>query len=413
MGQKLHSAKDRLLSQMKEMGTAEKKGETKVAQTGPVVYENLFLEGFTILHLEEMRVGHKVNGHACMEFTATITEEEAEKATTETGEREIGLYYLAGGEKVPTYFFRGSLSDYSVGTVRGMKILQGKAYSHTHQLDTERREHSYQDRGQTYKEIIGEVLKRTKKAWAGVPGTLDRKTGRFYLQYKESDWGFIKRLASHSREKLYGDMTSPTPYFTIGVGGKGEKKEIEGELCSIEKDITAYQKYSKNGGQGCYEEDFVLRRIKSTGLSQVGDCVQYGGMEYYIQELEYRMEGGMVTAYYILCHKNGLTQRILYLDYIQGMSLKGTVSLTERDRVYINLFVDGGEGGEYAFPYSTVAASEDGSGWYFMPEKGDQVRLYFPSKDERDCYVVGSVALTSEGLMGTGWATRPSNISVP
>ena len=45
----------------------------------------------------------------------------------------------------------------------------------------------------------------------------------------------------------------------------------------------------------------------------------------------------------------------------------------------------------YFFPFSTVAASPDGSGWYCMPKAGDQVRIFFPVGDEREGYAIASV----------------------
>lgn len=43
------------------------------------------------------------------------------------------------------------------------------------------------------------------------------------------------------------------------------------------------------------------------------------------------------------------------------------------------------------FPYSTIYSSPDDTGWYFMPEIGDEVRLVFPNENEPDSYVVSSV----------------------
>lgn len=42
-------------------------------------------------------------------------------------------------------------------------------------------------------------------------------------------------------------------------------------------------------------------------------------------------------------------------------------------------------------PYSTVYTSPDGTGWYYMPEIGDTVRLHFPSNKETDAFVISAV----------------------
>ena len=47
------------------------------------------------------------------------------------------------------------------------------------------------------------------------------------------------------------------------------------------------------------------------------------------------------------------------------------------------------------FPYSTVYSSQDGTGWYCMPEVGDIIRLYFPDREEKNAYVISSTNLES------------------
>ena len=52
-----------------------------------------------------------------------------------------------------------------------------------------------------------------------------------------------------------------------------------------------------------------------------------------------------------------------------------------------------GDGGNerYWFSFFTVAALSDGSGWYCMPEAGEDVRVYFPTVDEKEAYVVTAI----------------------
>lgn len=43
------------------------------------------------------------------------------------------------------------------------------------------------------------------------------------------------------------------------------------------------------------------------------------------------------------------------------------------------------------FPYSTMYASDDQTGWYCMPEQGDSIRLYFPNAREAEGIALSSV----------------------
>ena len=82
----------------------------------------------------------------------------------------------------------------------------------------------------------------------------------------------------------------------------------------------------------------------------------------------------------------------LHNEMIVGASVTGLVTDVSRDKVKVQLEIDELGKTEYWFPYSTMSASPDGSGWYCMPEKWDQVRVYFPTNEESDAYAVSAVS---------------------
>ena len=49
------------------------------------------------------------------------------------------------------------------------------------------------------------------------------------------------------------------------------------------------------------------------------------------------------------------------------------------------------------FDYATVYSSKDGTGWYCMPEIGDEVRVVFPDHNENNAYVASSVHTGTAG----------------
>jgi hypothetical protein len=70
----------------------------------------------------------------------------------------------------------------------------------------------------------------------------------------------------------------------------------------------------------------------------------------------------------------------------------------ERDQVKIRLHADKSNpifNNERWLPFSTVYSTPDGTGWYAMPEIGDEIRLYFPSERENEGYVISAVHLES------------------
>lgn len=77
----------------------------------------------------------------------------------------------------------------------------------------------------------------------------------------------------------------------------------------------------------------------------------------------------------------------------------GTVQAVKGDKVQVFFHeIDGSydAGGTQWFPYSTSYSSSDGSGFYCMPEVGDQVRVFMPSNNEKDAFVASSVNLNPQ-----------------
>lgn len=98
--------------------------------------------------------------------------------------------------------------------------------------------------------------------------------------------------------------------------------------------------------------------------------------------------------------------------HIIGVALNGKVLEISGTKIKIHLDIDNGGKDVYWFPFSTLSASPDGSGWYYMPEKGDNVRIYFPSKHTRDVIAVSAVS-SYDGKAGesrTAWAARQPSI---
>ena len=80
--------------------------------------------------------------------------------------------------------------------------------------------------------------------------------------------------------------------------------------------------------------------------------------------------------------------------HLIGVALSGTVAGVSGDQVQVMLDIDREKGGtaDWWMPYSTLSASPDGSGWYCMPEIGDRVRVYFPSKKEEEAVALSAVS---------------------
>ena len=112
----------------------------------------------------------------------------------------------------------------------------------------------------------------------------------------------------------------------------------------------------------------------------------------FIEQAWHTLNDGVLHNLYLLKLKEGFRSLKAYNTMLVGSSVSGKVVEVSRDRVMVDLDIDGPGRAAYWFPYSTMSASPDGSGWYCMPEKGDGVRVYFPTKEEGEAYAVSAIS---------------------
>ena len=356
-----------------------------------VLYENLYIPSFNLLHIEEFQMKQSINEHTELNFSGIVPEgAEGSMLYSSTVGCQVEVYCMFGENK--KIMFRGMVTEVRVKPKGGLEFLTVKALSNTCQMDVLKVSQSYQNTGETYKELLKGVVSRTSKA-KGIYGLeADRKTGELILQYKETDWGFIKRLASHFNLGLYPEFTYENAGFYFGQQEGEEAEEINIAEYSISKDIREYQLDSQNFITGAKEKNYITYEVKSDKIKKLGDKITFLGEQYYIKHAVYEMVNGIVMGTYRLCKKDGMKYRKQYNYSIVGISLSGSVVNIIRDKVQIQLDLDNKANSGYDFPYSTISASPDGSGWYCMPEKGDKVRVQFPNEKAMDCYAVSSVS---------------------
>ena len=193
--------------------------------------------------------------------------------------------------------------------------------------------------------------------------------GRIWFQYEETDWEFLRRFLSSYSDSLYADATYHTARFQAGLSP--EDIEVEWDDCpyGMGKNLERYDFLSQNGFDGIGIDKFIEYSVDSYGLYTLGSRLVYKGRRWYVGELERRLTDGLLTSTYRLQQREGLLTPQEYNRRITGVSLDGKTVQVQGDTVRVSMNGDmTTEQGTYWFPYSTVASSSDGSGWYSMPE---------------------------------------------
>ncbi|MDR2022921.1 MAG: hypothetical protein LBQ71_06630 [Hungatella sp.] len=277
-----------------------------------------------------------------------------------------------------------------------MKI---KAVSHSFQTDIKKERHSFQDKNMTYKEMIRSIINLYPGGDILDKASQGKAIERFILQYQETDWEFLKRMASHFHMGLLPSAVHDGPKIVFGTMEGKEVGSIESYEYDISKNIGQYMKSSQNTNPDLKELDTVEFHIKTENDYEIGDKVIYQNIHLYIKSKETEMVDGILTFRYALSTQTGLSQDLLFNEQMTGLSLKGTVIEVVRDKIKVHLEIDSSQDKAKAweFPYSTPYTAEGNSGWYCMPELGDTVMINFPTREEHDAVGKDSLRVKNTG----------------
>jgi hypothetical protein len=372
----------------------------------PITYLQLKTNLPMIQQINHFECFEQINEHTQCYLTAIIHEENKDDYVKQlNAEKKIEIY--AQTQQGEISLFKGFIKELEIQFVGGMYVLELKGISSSFEADLEKKKRSFQDQQMTYENLIKGVI----RAYQG-GDTMDfasegKTLGQLVVQYEETDWEFMKRLASHFNQGIVPASTYDKPKIFFGVPKGQDRGVLEEYHYKIKKDIAYYKKASENTNPEYAEIDAVAFEVETLENYAIGDIIYYQNAKLYIKSKKVVLKEGLVYFQYELCTRRGLTQNKIYNEKIVGVSLKGKVLQSIKDKIKVHLEVDKSQEIEKAweFPYSTLYTAEGQSGWYCMPEKGDTVFIYF--KEAQEVKAVGLNALRV-GDKGTDKIQNPA-----
>ncbi|MGG4501518.1 contractile injection system protein, VgrG/Pvc8 family [Paenibacillus polymyxa] len=357
-------------------------------------YESLRFYGpFQPLHIEQLQITRTINDHAYLHISGMLSEEQGAACIGHNIEQEpIAIRQLNDQGQSLRRLFHGIVTRMSVHCVRGVYTFELEAASHSYQMDIKRKRRSYQDIHRTYDGLVTALVRKYQYGDAIDTISNHAKLETFVLQYEETDWAFLKRLASRFGSVLVPEVTAASPKVFFGMP--------EGKQHKVERDVfyrvrkTFHELDLKKPGERA--GSYVTYMIESLQYYALGDLITLPigqGKELVVVRAVTTLADGLLHTRYDLQAEQDIRYNRDENDQATGISLTGTVLKVQQDFVQLQLDIDPKQDPAKAcwFPVATRYVAEEHSGWYDMPEVGEQVELYLPTHREQDAYVTDSV----------------------
>lgn len=355
-------------------------------------YEHIrLISPYKVQTISDIRIERKPNEHARLWVTGIIPEEHRDTCIAQaTSMDEIEIRLMEDdGERT---LFRGLLSNLSVTAVRGIYYMNMEAESYTCLLDIDIQTRTFQNAALRYEDLINRIIAPYSHADCIDQESKGAAIKQCIVQYEETDWEFLQRIASHFGAVLIPDAAANGPKFFFGTPS-GRAGEIVNATYQVSKTIREYELAVSFGEKVQSHEQFLVYTVETGQAFNLGDKITYMGEPWRIGASIMYMDRGLLTFRYDLMKEESLRENRRLNMKIIGASLEGKILEVSKDTVRLHLDVDQDQPQSEAswFPYSYFYSAEGNSGFHCMPEKGDAVKLYFPSGREGEAVAMSSV----------------------
>lgn len=361
--------------------------------------DGIKIRPFEIVSILDYKGIQQMNEHGQVRLSARIRsdkrDEYIQEAVKETWVEILG-YDENGNEK---NIFCGILAEAYVSSGLDGCVMDLLIYTGSRLMDYKKHKRSFQNPGYTYRQIAQCCNESYPNAGMIMTAGKDTSVPGFLMQYLETDWVFLKRLASTLHTVLVPSCEVPGEKYFFGIPEKGSEGSLDTENYMAIQEEKRGETNENSGYSACY-------KVGSRELYALGDNMSFKGDIYYIWRMETELKANELWHTYYLKKKERIWVSQTHQKEIIGLSLIGKVKAVEGEQVQLSLEDDENQqSGNRWFAFSTVYSSPDGAGWYCMPEIGDTARLYFPTEEDGDAYVSSAFHENAGG----GLRTEPSN----
>lgn len=354
-----------------------------------LTYHNLVielpLEG--IKAVESIEISQRLNEHGRAKIQTMVDEEQALELVEHADNGISVSVYRDNGQAL----FCGKGERISARKEGGLYYLYLEFCGYTRDWDLTEKSQSFCKGNDTYAQVLDKVLSEYPEKEIKDEATGGAKIPGMLLQYEETDWEYLMRLASHFSTFLLTDDTQKhgKVYFGVPRIDKGT--------------VLADEEYTVLRGKECYggmeeaeellSQEMTGWRVRTRKNLCFGEQVMLNHIETVVTAVDVYTEQEDIVWEYELSRRKGILNAKKKNNKIYGMSIPATVKERKGNQIRVQFDIDSNYEASDDLKYFTYAIET--SNFYCMPEEESRVHIYFPSHDEQDAIAVHALSAGS------------------
>lgn len=333
----------------------------------------------TSIPIEDLHAFHmeiKKDAHAMISLKGFVPQESGEEVLLGSME-EVDLNVWLSGKLL----FSGIISEVQIMQEgQGYQVsLQG--ISKTVRIDYEKKNRTFQNINSTYQDVMREVLRDAVDVDLNFYVNNQKIESPLY-QLEETNWEFIRRLASHLKTSITPFVITGRPAISIGLPNG---RTYDWESLDAHEERVWFDK-----------ERMGWSRIISTYEDlELGDMVQWEGLIYTVIDKSCSLDQGLLCFRYRLVSKEAFTTKRYTNPQAIGRLLSARVLEVKDEEVKVKFDIDKSQSVEDACWYPW--RPDTGNLMYCMPEKGEQVYIHLGDYSEKQARAVCGVHENGKG----------------
>ncbi len=344
-----------------------------------------------ILKIRGFELRESLNSHAFLKMECLLDEDFRERAVScTTKDSSVRVYR---GEEI---LFFGRLYGARTERERGKWELHLTFVSASYEMDAVRRSRAFYREGDRYADVLEKVSALYPGSQVRDEATEGRACPGTLLQYEETDWEFLKRLASHFSTFLIPDTASEMDRIYFGLPDIENGRELWDRDFVIVQDMDSFYRMGKG-----MKQEYTAWRVISPLPMRMGENLTFNGTLCTVTGIRIFSAKGEILQEYTLRRRQGLVIRQAFNYEMLGVSLPVTVTNRKDNRVQVEFDINKDYPPEDPTRFYTYGI--ESSSFYCMPEVGSRAHVYFPNRDDWEAIAVHALN------PGDGAGRNPSN----